>query len=585
MRLPVWLHPTAVNRYSQPPERTVPQFMSRLRHASRSCLILASRALVIACLVSAAALVPAWADPNPTPVPTVAPVINDHVTIAPATTSLKSGEYAQFTATLYDSNGGVVTGVPVIWSALAQAGTVSATGRFYATGKPGLYEAAVSATMAGLTGTADLQITRMRLFLASGFRAYSSQRVPNDTMYSQQWAYAHINATQAWYTSIGDSGPIIAVLDTGVDLTHPDLVGNLVPGATFTPSTGLCPTDGNSAQDTNGHGTHVAGIIGATGNNGLGVTGVNWHARIMPVKVLDCTGSGSGDVVQAGIHWAVDNGAKVISLSLGAFSAQSPSPLLEEGIGYAISKGVVVVAAAGNLSPGITAGTPSWPAAYPGVVGVGATESSDRLTSFSNTGYFVDVVAPGYNILSTYPRNIDPRNLTGYQYESGTSMATPFVSGLAGLIWAASPSLFATDVTGDIQLSARDLGSAGWDPSYGYGLIDASAAMRRLGQPKLAALPSQAGVAVSAQAAADTPPLPGTYRAGELLVRLKAGESLKSLAQSLSVQSITGQASSTSLPDVVRLRVPVGHEVEYMRKLAGQAGVDRVYLDVLLFAQ
>jgi subtilisin family serine protease len=320
----------------------------------------------------------------------------------------------------------------------------------------------------------------------------------------------------------------------------------------------------------------------------VGVAGMNWHARLMPVKVLDCKGSGGSLEVAEGIRYAVDHGARVINMSLGMSCPQDskeqcPPGLLTDAVAYAVSKGVVVVAASGNLGSGATPGAAFWPAAYPGVIGVGATDSSDKVTSFSNSGYFVDVVAPGYSILSTYPRSL---NAVGYAYESGTSMSTPFVSGLAALLLSANPSLSTTDVTNDILLSARDLGTPGWDPAYGYGLIDAGAALRRLAQVGATAEVMAAATPAETRApAGNTPPAPGTYRPGELLVQLKPGHSELGLSHALSAMSLSAAVSKTSLSDVVRLHVPAGRELEYMRRLQGQADVQAVYLDVLLFAQ
>ena len=572
-------NPTADGRAGQPPRPRRMSFMSMRAGRGGPGLLLTGCIIVAAAVALLLRFSPAAADP----VPTSETPTYDRVSISPESVSLDTAESAQFTAILYDSNGRAVTGVDATWSALPEAGSISSTGRFYATGKPGLYHGAVQATMAGLSATADVQIVHVRLFFPCVLRGYASKRLPNDPLYPQQWAYAHINAPQAWYTTVGDGGPIVAVLDTGVDLTHPDLAANLVPGATFVSANDNCPAPPSSPSDDNGHGTHVAGIVAAVGDNGVGVAGMNWHARLMPVKVLDCTGSGGAEAVQAGLHWAVDHGAKVVNLSLGAFSASSPSPFLAEGINYAVSKGAVVVAAAGNLSPGIASGTPSWPAAYPGVIGVGATDSSDKVTSFSNSGYFVDVVAPGYSILSTYPRSL---NVVGYAYESGTSMSTPFVSGLAALLLSVNPSLSTTDVTNDILLSARDLGTPGWDPAYGYGLIDAGAALRRLAQVGATAEVMAAATPAETRApAGNTPPAPGTYRPGELLVQLKPGHSELGLSHALSAMSLSAAVSKTSLSDVVRLHVPAGRELEYMRRLEGQADVQAVYLDVLLFAQ
>ncbi|MEA2632397.1 MAG: thermitase, partial [Chloroflexota bacterium] len=206
--------------------------------------------------------------------------------------------------------------------------------------------------------------------------------VPNDPYYTQglDWGLPLIGAPAAWDTSTGASGPIIAVIDTGVDATHPDLGGRVLPGIDLV-------NNDSDASDDHGHGTHVAGIIAATGNNGLGGAGVCWGCRILPVKALDASGSGTYSVLASAITWAADHGARIINMSLGGYTT---STTLNAAVVYAQSRGIVVVAAAGN--DGVT--TRFYPAAFAGVVAVGASTADAALIGFSNRGTdWVDVAA------------------------------------------------------------------------------------------------------------------------------------------------------------------------------------------------
>ncbi|MHB0874501.1 MAG: S8 family serine peptidase [Anaerolineae bacterium] len=378
---------------------------------------------------------------------------------------------------------------------------------------------------------------------------------PNDPRYASQWGLAAVRAPSAWQMTVGVNGPIIAILDTGASLGHTDLAANLVPGYDF--------ANGDATPDDDqGHGSHVAGIIGAVGNNGVGVVGMNWAARIMPLKVLDSEGSGYASDLQDAIHYAVDHGAKVINMSLGS---DYPSPYVQEGVSYALQHGCVVVAAAGNDKY-----TTQYPAAYDSVLGVGAVDSSRQVADFSYEGPYVDVVAPGVDVLSTVPG--------GYDSYDGTSMATPHVSGLAALIWAVNPSLTGTQVAARITGTAQDLGSAGWDSAYGYGLIDAGAAVAG----GTAATSSRPVMVQSQQIPATL--VPGSYRPGSVLVQLEGDAGTESLS-TLSAQGILGaQAASAYIPGLVRVTVPEGQELEAMRLLSQQPGVRAVYVDATIHA-
>ncbi|SDJ82617.1 S8 family peptidase [Sediminibacillus albus] len=237
---------------------------------------------------------------------------------------------------------------------------------------------------------------------------------PNDTYYSNyQYGPQNTYTNYAWDITRGSSGTEIAVLDTGVDYNHPDLDSKTIRGYDFV-------DNDYTPMDLNGHGTHVAGTAAAETNNGAGIAGMAPNTRILAVRVLDANGSGSLNDIADGIRYAADNGAEVINLSLGC---NCDTQTLENAVNYAWNQGSVVVAAAGN--DGVS--TTFEPASYHNVIAVGAVDRNDRRASFSNYGTWVDVTAPGVDIAATVPNN-------GYSYMSGTSMASPHVAGLAGLL-------------------------------------------------------------------------------------------------------------------------------------------------------
>ncbi|MGB7242515.1 MAG: S8 family peptidase [Sulfitobacter sp.] len=317
-----------------------------------------------------------------------------------------------------------------------------------------------------------------------------SSATPNDPDFGRLWGMQAINAPAAWNRDKGCSNVIVGVLDSGCDLNHPDLAANLIQGRDMVDLPGATPPPGfhfegdrvgrdNIPQDEVGHGTHVAGTIGAVGNNGTGVVGVCWQVKMMPVKVLtrivnnndptDVRGSGSSADVAAGVRWAADNGAHIINMSLGS----SQSTFVErDAIAYAIAKGVLIVAAMGNHGTSAN----HFPAAYPGVFSVGAINQAEQLAGFSGTGSHIDVVGPGVNIWST---DWDDT----YSAKSGTSMATPHVAGLAALMKCCKFSLTADEIKDMIRQTAKPLRVNPGDPvpnnSYGHGLIDAKAALDR----------------------------------------------------------------------------------------------------------
>ncbi|RZT07799.1 subtilisin family serine protease [Kribbella sp. VKM Ac-2569] len=290
--------------------------------------------------------------------------------------------------------------------------------------------------------------------------------VPNDEYYgTDQAAYLNtVRMPQAWDLSKSTGSQIVAVLDTGVDAGHPDLVGHLVPGYNAVSSTRPNPVDDN------GHGTMTLGIIAGAANNGIGVAGVGWNVKAMPVKVLDANGSGYDSDIAEGIDWAVAHGAKVINMSLGG---PDNDPVLYDAIKRAYANGVVVVVAAGNDG----SGDRQYPAVYPEAISVAATDATGSLTDFSSFGYWMDIAAPGVDILSTGPRNLTPPDYEPYWYCTGTSCSTPIVAGVAALVRNKWPSLTPAQVAQRLEMYSRDAGPRGIDQYYGHGNLDAYAAL------------------------------------------------------------------------------------------------------------
>ena len=285
---------------------------------------------------------------------------------------------------------------------------------------------------------------------------------PNDEMFKDQYAHRVSNSLAGWKITQGSDKVTIAVVDTGVDLKHPDLAAKLVPGRDI--------VDGDDEpNDGHYHGTHCAGIAAAIANNGIGVAGFAPNVRIMPVRVLDNGGSGTSADVANGMIWAADHGAQVISMSLGGSS--NPA-VKEEAVKYALSKDVVLVAAMGNRGDN----SQIFPAAQPGVVAVGATDNADRRASFSQYGKWISVSAPGVNILSTFPTN-GPAGKKNYGSISGTSMATPAVAGVVALIRSQFPDMNREQVRAQLEQGTDDLGDKGYDDYYGHGRINVAKAL------------------------------------------------------------------------------------------------------------
>ncbi|MBL0350301.1 MAG: S8 family serine peptidase [Elusimicrobia bacterium] len=315
-------------------------------------------------------------------------------------------------------------------------------------------------------------------------RRYEASWVPNDPDYSSLWAMPKIEAPTAWDSTAG-GGVVVAVVDSGVDGTHPDLVDRMWANPGEIPANGLdddgngfvddaggwdfANDDGNPTDDA-GHGTHVAGTIAATANNGLGVAGVAFGARLMPLKGLDAGGAGYESDLAAGIIYAADNGARIINASWGG---SSKGALIEAAVNYARESGVLLVAAAGNSN-----GPVGYPAALDGVAAVAATDDADRKADFSSFGPPMDVAAPGVGILSTLPGGT-------YGTKSGTSMAAPHVSGVAALVAALHPFYTPAQLLAALRLAVDDVETPGFDAATGAGRINAA---RAASQRNLAAV-------------------------------------------------------------------------------------------------
>jgi len=289
-------------------------------------------------------------------------------------------------------------------------------------------------------------------------RETAPQAFPNDPMFEKQYAHQRMQSQKGWEVEQGNKDFILAIVDTGVDMKHPDLAAKMLPGYNTV-------DDNPNVEDGNGHGTHCAGIAAAITNNGAGVAGVAPNVKILPVQVLSKEGYGSYESVANGIIWAADHGAKVISMSLGG---PSNSAVITDAVKHALAKDAMLIAASGNDGNSSI----SYPAGVAGVMAVGASDSTDKIARFSQFGKHLSVSAPGVNILATFPTY--PTDMPGVNYGSisGTSMATPAVSGLAALVRSKYPQLNAAQVKAHIEATADDTGTPGFDLYHGHGRIN-----------------------------------------------------------------------------------------------------------------
>jgi thermitase len=276
-------------------------------------------------------------------------------------------------------------------------------------------------------------------------------------------AGSDMKAPSGWNWTTGSDDVIVAVIDSGVNPNHEDLVGKVVAGYNFV---ALTP----DAADDHGHGTFVASLIAANTNNGVGIAGVSWHARIMPLKTMAASGYGSYSDIAAGIRYAAEHGAHVVNLSVGG---RNPSPILEDACRYAFEQGLVIVCSAGNYSANV-----HYPGAYDAYcLAVAATDANDEHAPFSNTGPEVDVAAPGYFIWGARFAPNEPNNLSSYRWDSGTSFACPYAAGAAALLLSYKPFLSNTQIMALIKYTADDVNHdtlPGVDDALGYGRLNLS---------------------------------------------------------------------------------------------------------------
>jgi len=276
--------------------------------------------------------------------------------------------------------------------------------------------------------------------------------VSTDPLSRRQHYLATIGAPHAWNVTTGDGRPI-AILDSGVDATHPDLFGRVLPGwNTF--------DENADADDVTGHGTLVAGVAAATADNATGGTGVTWINPILPVRVTDPDGNAYYSTLAAGLVWAADHGARIANLSFAVYGGQA----LNVAAQYFVGHGGLVFAAGGN--DGRRHDVPP----NPWVISVAATGRGRLTAPFSSRGAYIDVAAPGTNILTTARGG-------GYARASGTSLACPIAAAVAALVMAANPALDPAEVEAIIERDADDLGQPGFDPDFGWGRVNAARAV------------------------------------------------------------------------------------------------------------
>lgn len=333
---------------------------------------------------------------------------------------------------------------------------------------------------------------------------------PNDTYFARQWGLTMVSVPQAWNVTRGSRNVVVAVLDTGLLPNHPDIQGiSIVNGRNF--ASGQSATNYTDDATNLSHGTMVTGIIGAMTNNGSGMAGINWSVSIMPVRVMSSRSGGTVAAVGQGIRWAVDNGAHIINMSL-AWDASYNDTFVNQQIEYAASRGVVLVAGAGNDSGRIT-----MPAAHPDVIAVGAVDRNKRVAWYSNYGPQLDVVAPGGDTRSGQAGGILSTDIVsgrlGYSYQQGTSFASPHVAGIAALMYSAGIT-DAQEIRELLRHTAEDLGTPGFDNYYGYGLVNAYAAVTRSD-------PVRAQVSVAAEDGRVTGPALPQRMGGQTIARIE----------------------------------------------------------------
>lgn len=348
-------------------------------------------------------------------------------------------------------------------------------------------------------------------------RVLKADATPDDPLYASQWHLPKIDAPGAWALTTGTPGIVIAILDSGVDPTHPDLAAKLVPGYNF------YDLNTNTA-DVYGHGTKVAGAAAALGNNGTQIASVAWNNGVMPMRVTDVQGYGYDSAIANALVWAADHGARVMNIS---FAGVAGSATITSAAQYVVRKQGLVVAAAGNC--GCLDPTPK----NPSIISVSATDQNDNLASWSSRGDYVAVAAPGAGILTT-------ANGGGYATVSGTSFSSPITAGVLALMLSVNPTLTPADAEALLRSGAVDLGAAGWDSSFGAGRIDAYRAVA-------AAMVFTPAPDSTAPTVSITSPTPGAAVSGTVAVTISASDAVGVARVSLYVDG-TLLASATTAP-------------------------------------
>ncbi|GGB42817.1 S8 family serine peptidase [Fictibacillus barbaricus] len=319
-------------------------------------------------------------------------------------------------------------------------------------GLPKLYNVTFETGTSLVTKAGEL-LQRTNIVKAEPNFEFKTTYTSSEPFFQNQWYLTVLNAEQAWDQTRGENHVVVAVLDGGVQVSHPDLKGKMVKPYDAVTKKTTFPADN--------HATHVAGVIAASFNK-IGIAGIAPSVKIMPVNVFTGDTANTADVIR-GIVYAADSGADVINFSMGGYGDNYP---LKSAVNYARSKGVIIIAASGNDDTDER----SFPASYPGVLSISATDKEDEVTWFTNFGEYIDFAAPGEDIFSTAANS-------GYMYMDGTSMATPVVSGTAALMLSKNPLLTENELRDLLIKSSVDLGDPGWDIYYGYGRIDMNKAV------------------------------------------------------------------------------------------------------------
>jgi subtilisin family serine protease len=305
-----------------------------------------------------------------------------------------------------------------------------------------------------LMGTGDYEYAEPNWF------CFSTGTIPDDQSYSMQWHHPKVRSPLAWDTTIGDPSLVIAIVDSGVELDHPDLAGALVSG--YNAEDRLAQSAGGDVSDVDGHGTFVAGLAGAIGNNGVHVTGMGWSFSIMPVRYYNSPGGGYLNNLLDGVRWAADHGARCINVSQTGVEYSS----VQTTGAYVKSQGSLLLWAAGNDGRDL-----SW-FDWDDVIIVGATDALDGKASFSASGLAVDVYAPGTDIISTGIPG-------GLALGSGTSASAPIAGGICALVWSNRPDLTPDQVEESLFAGCIDLGAPGNDSYWGWGRVDSPRSLGR----------------------------------------------------------------------------------------------------------